>query len=82
MVRTRPARGLKITLASGKRFKKNPAALTHDVREHRAELDVGGLKRLVDPLDVAGLLAGQLLAGTGEVAQRLLRRSLAQSWAE
>ena len=64
---------LGITLASGKRFKKSPATLTHDVREHRAELDVGGLKRLVDALDVAGLLAGQLLAGTGEVAQRLFR---------
>ena len=63
---------LGITFASGKRFKKSPATLTHDVREHRAELDIGGLKGLVDALDVAGLLAGQLLAGTGEVAQGLL----------
>src|SRR3712207_8996593 len=42
-------------------LKKSPATLTHDGGEHRAELDVGGLKGLVDALDVAGLLAGQLL---------------------
>src|SRR3954462_1822563 len=63
---------LGITFASDKRLEEGPSALTHDVGEHRAELDVGGLKGLVDALDVAGLLAGQLLAGTGEVAQGLL----------
>src|SRR3954447_16429991 len=57
-----------IRFAGGKRLKEGPSALTHDVREHRAELDVGGLQGLVDALDVTGLLAGQLLAGTGEVA--------------
>src|SRR3954469_13521077 len=63
---------LGIAFASGKRLEKGPSALTHDVREHRAELDVGGLKGLVEALDVAGLLAGELLAGTSEVAQGLL----------
>src|SRR3954452_25052406 len=63
---------LGIAFASGKRLEEGPSALTHDVREHRAELDVDGLQGLVDALDVAGLLAGQLLAGAGEVAQGLL----------
>src|SRR3954465_5111773 len=38
---------LGITFANGTRLQKTPATLTHDVREHRAELDVGGLKGLV-----------------------------------
>src|SRR3954449_6978922 len=48
------------------RLKQGPATLAHDVREHRAELDVGGLQGLVDALDVAGLLAGPLLPSAGE----------------
>jgi hypothetical protein len=63
---------LGVAFAGRESLKKSPATLTHDVGEHRAELDVGGLKGLVDALDVAGLLAGQLLAGAGEIAQRLL----------
>src|SRR4051812_27979522 len=53
---------LGVASARRERRKQDPSALTHDVREHRAELDIGGLQGLVDALDVAGLLAGQLLA--------------------
>src|SRR3954468_12482605 len=63
---------LGIAFARRERLKQGPATLAHDVREHRAELDVGGLQGLIDALDVAGLLAGQLLASAGEVAQDLL----------
>src|SRR5215204_3411474 len=38
---------LGITFAGCERLKQDPSALAHDVREHRAELDVGGLKGLV-----------------------------------
>src|SRR3954449_6829182 len=63
---------LGIAFARRERLEKCPSALAHDVREHRAELDVGGLQGLVDALDVTGLLAGQLLASAGEVAPGLL----------
>src|SRR3954471_16090685 len=51
-------KALGVAFAGRERLKKDPATLAHDVREHRAELDVGGLKGLIDALDVAGLLAG------------------------
>src|SRR5919112_281179 len=38
---------LGVAFAGRERLKKDPSALTHDVREHRAELDGGGLKGLV-----------------------------------
>ena len=40
-----------------------PAAEPHDFGDHRAELDIALLERLMNPLDMAGLLACQLLAG-------------------
>ena len=62
-----------VVLAGRQGIEDDPPALAHDVGEDRAELEVGGLQQLIDALDVTGLLAGQLLAGTGEVAQGLLR---------
>jgi hypothetical protein len=62
-----------IALALGQSVEDGAPARPHDVREHRAELEVGRLQEPVDPLHVRGLLPGQLLAGAGEVAQRLDR---------
>jgi hypothetical protein len=41
----------------------------HDVADHRIQPDVGLGQRLLDPLDIAGLLAHQLLAGAHQRAQ-------------
>ena len=46
----------------------------HDLGQHRGELEVGVLQRLLDALDVAGLLAHQLLAGAHQGAHLLDRR--------
>src|SRR4051812_38452242 len=56
---------LGVAFAGRERLKQDPSALTHDVREHRAELDVGGLRGFVDALDVAGLLRGSAVCGRG-----------------
>jgi hypothetical protein len=48
-----------------------PAADAHDVADHRVELDVGFFEGLLNPLDVPGLLARQLLAGAQQRAQFL-----------
>jgi len=40
-----------------------PAARAEDVGDHPVQLDVGLFQRLLKPLDMADLLAGQLLAG-------------------
>ncbi len=44
----------------------------HDVADHRIQLDVGLGQRLLDTLDVPGLLAHQLLAGPHQGAQLVL----------
>ncbi len=49
-------------LAPGDRVEDGRPALAHDVRQNRAELDVGRVQELVDALDVARLLADQLLS--------------------
>src|SRR3712207_1737018 len=68
---TREAFGVGLPL--GQRVEDRPPAGAHDVGQDRAELEVGGLQELVDALDVRGLLAGELLAGAGELPQRLDR---------
>src|SRR6516162_9082025 len=40
-----------------------PAAHAEDIADDRVQLDVGFFERFLNPLDMAGLLAGQLLAG-------------------
>jgi hypothetical protein len=52
-----------VALARDQRLQDRPPAQAHDVGQHRAELEVGVLQRLLQALDVAGLLADQLLAG-------------------
>ncbi len=56
-----------ITLALGQRVEDRPSAGAHDVGEHRAELEVGGLQELVDAFDMGDLPAGELLTSTGKV---------------
>ena len=63
-----------IGLAVDQRLEHRAAAHAHDVGQHRGELEVGVLQRLLDPLDVAGLLAHQLLAGAQQRAHLLGRR--------
>jgi hypothetical protein len=43
------------------RFYHPPSAKAENIADHRVELDVGLFQRLLNPLDVAGLLAGHLL---------------------
>jgi hypothetical protein len=45
------------------------ARLAHDVRGDGAQLDVGQLQRLLDPIDVMAPLADEGLAQAGQVAQ-------------
>jgi hypothetical protein len=48
-----------------------PTADAHDVAGHPGELDVGFFQRLLNALDVPGLIAHQLLAGAHQRAQSL-----------
>jgi hypothetical protein len=48
-----------------------PATEAHDIGDHRVEFDVGLFESLLNPLDMAGLLARQLLAGTQQRPQLL-----------
>jgi len=63
-----------IRLAVDQRVQDGAATLAHDLGQHRAELEVGILQRLLDALHVTGLLAHQLLAGAQQRAQFLRRR--------
>jgi hypothetical protein len=56
------------------RFYHPPSAKAENIADHRVELDVGLFQRLLNPLDVAGLLAGHLLVRAQQRAQ-LLERS-------
>jgi hypothetical protein len=53
------------------RLDYSPATEAHDIGDHRVEFDVGLLQRLLNPPDMAGLLARQLLAGTQQRPQLL-----------
>ena len=53
--------------------RSSAARCAQDVADHRVQLDVGLFERLLDPLDMAGLLAAQLLAGTQQRTQLLDR---------
>src|SRR4051812_48492117 len=53
----------RISLAGDQGLDDGAPAPPRDVGQPRAELDVGVLQRLLQPLDVAGALADQLLAG-------------------
>ena len=61
---------LRIGLAGDERREHGAPRLAHDVGEHRGELEVGVLEGLLDALDVAGLLAHELLSGAEQVAHR------------
>ena len=52
-----------VTLPVDHRLQDGPTAGAHDVGQHRGELEVGVLQRLLQPLHVAGLLAHELFAG-------------------
>ena len=60
----------RIGLACGERGEHGTPRLAHDVGEHRGELEVGVLEGLLDALDMAGLLAHELLARPEQVAHR------------
>jgi hypothetical protein len=60
-----------VALARDQRLQDRPPAQARDVGQHRGELEVGVLERLLQPLHVAGPLADQLLAGAQQGAQRL-----------
>ena len=62
-----------VGLAVDQRLDHRPAADPGDVGDRRIELDVGVLQRLLQPLDVAGPLAHQLLAGAQQAALFLRR---------
>ena len=53
------------------RFDHPTAGQTDDVGDHRVELDVGVLQRLLQALDMAAALAHQLLAGAQQGAHFL-----------
>ena len=52
----------RVGLTGNQRLDHRPAALTHDVGDHRIQLDVGVFERLLDAQNVARLLTNQLLA--------------------
>jgi len=54
----------------------------HTLGQHGAELEVGMIERLLQPLHMAGLLAGQLLAAAEQRAQVLGRRFRHEAWAD
>jgi hypothetical protein len=70
LVRQGGQRG-RIGLAGDQGLDDGAPAHPRDVGQHRGELDVGVLQRLLQPLDVAGALADQLLAGAQQDTQRL-----------
>ena len=63
-----------VALAGDQGADDGAAGLTHNLGQHRAELQVGVLQRLLDALGVAGLLAHELLAGAQQGAHVLGRR--------
>jgi len=65
---------VRVSLAVDQRVQDGAAGNTHDLGQHRAELEVGVLQRLLQPLHVAGLLAHRLLAGARACPQLLRRR--------
>ena len=62
------------SLAGDRGLGDGAPAYPRDVGRRRAELEVGVLERLPQPLDVAGALADQLLAGSQRGTQRLSGR--------
>jgi hypothetical protein len=64
-------RAMRIVLAGDHGLDHPPTAHTHQVADHPAELDVGFFERLLEALDMPGLLANQLLAGPHQRAQFL-----------
>ncbi len=64
-----------IGLAGNQGLDHGPPAQPGDVGDRRVELDVGILQRPLQPLDVAGALTYQLLAGAQQAAL-LLRRGV------
>jgi hypothetical protein len=52
----------RVLLTGNQRLDHLSAARAHDVGDHRVQLDVGILKRLLYPQDVARLLTHELLA--------------------
>jgi len=65
---------LRLGLAGDDRTEDRPPALPHDVAEHGAELEVGVLQDLVDPLDMRCALTDELLACPRQHPQLLDRR--------
>ena len=61
----------RIALACDQRIDDRPTAFAHDVGNHRIQLDVGVFERLLQPLDMAGLLADQFVARAQQRAQIL-----------
>src|SRR5215475_4295075 len=61
----------RISDAVDHRLDHSPAAEADDVADDRVELDVGLFKRLLNPLDMAGLLACELLASAQQRAELL-----------
>ena len=53
---------LGIALAGDQRLDHRPAGQTHDIRDHRVELDVGIFQRFLQTLDMLVALPHQLLA--------------------
>ena len=62
-----------IALALDQRRQNGAAGHAHDLGQHRGQLEVGVLQRLLDTLNVAGLLTHELLAGAQQGAQVLRR---------
>ena len=63
----------RVRLAGNHRLQDAAAAHAHDVRDHRNELDVGVLQRLLNTLNVLRNLADQLRPCACQVAQLLNR---------
>ena len=53
-----------VSLTGDHRFDHPPAVDPHNVADHQVEANIGFGQRLLDALDVAGLFAQQLLAGS------------------
>src|SRR5215472_10067946 len=60
-----------IGLAGDQSLDHRPPAPADNVGDDRVELDVGALQRLLQPLDMTGLLPDQLLAGAQQLTQFL-----------
>ena len=63
----------RISDARDHRLYHPPSAEPENIADDRVELDVGLFERFLDPLDMAGLLTAQLLAGTQQRAKLLDR---------